>query len=802
MPFPPFTSMLRNYLKIAVRNLVKNKVYSFINIAGLATGMACAILLGLYINDELSYDRYHKNADNIFRVNLHVKWADNEYKLGIASAPFGPALQQDYPEVKKALRVKTSNETLFRVGEKNLYAKNIIYADSTLFSFFDYAFIEGSPQTAHINTTSVILTQKLALALFGQTHGLLGKVVLVKENMPFTIAGVIKDVPTNHHLKFDAILPYVKASGVDLHKWDNFGTMIYVLLNQASDRQKLEAKMPAFYKKYIARSIGDDRGTKVNFKITFQPLADIHLRSTHLMGEENGGNMAYVYTFSAIGLFILLLAIVNYINLSTARSSGRAKEIGVRKAIGSLKRQLVGQFMAESVLLSFLALAVSLLLLYGLLPFFNLIAAKTLTLTIWHGQTVLFLTGFTLLIGVISGLYPAFILSRFKPIAVLKGPLVVRGKGALLRKSLVVFQFAISMSMIVGTIVVYRQLQYMRHTQLGFNQEQVLTIPLKSPSVQQSASVLKSRLLQNSIIKGASLTDGTVGGEMNNKTTFSFYAGGTEQSVSTEYFAVDHDFLNVLQIRLKEGRNFSSDLASDSTGAVLVNEAMLKRLGWKNRTVGLIEFDTKKIQIAGVISDFHLRSLHNQIEPLVLVLHQDRGDNFLIRVSPQNVPAALTYVKNVFEDVNPNQPFEYAFLDQTFAEQYRSDERKGSLFLVFSSIAIFISCLGLFGLAAFTAEQRTKEIGVRKVLGASVASIITLLSQDFLKLVIVAILIASPLAWYAMHRWLESFAYRIDIEWWVFALAGFLAAGIALLTVSFQSIKAALMNPVKSLRSE
>ncbi|MFD2571030.1 ABC transporter permease [Spirosoma soli] len=796
--------MLTNYLKIAVRNLIRNKTYSALTLLGLASGITCAILLGLYVNDELSFDRYHTNADRIFRLNLHIKWADNEFKIGVGSSPMGPALQQEYPEVKQVLRVKPSKETLFRAGEKTLYVKDIIYADSTLFKFFDYDFIEGSPKNALTSRTSVVLTQKLALSLFGKTDGILGKVVTVKENLPFTIAGVIKDAPANHHLTFEAILPYanVAVSGIDPSKWDSFTSMTYVLLNQPGDQSKLESKMATFYKKYIAKAIGADNGTKITFDITFQPLVNMHLRSTHLMGEENGGNMAFVYTFSAIGLFILLIAIVNYINLATARSAGRAKEIGVRKAVGSLRSQLIGQFLTESMLLTFLALMISSLLLFAFLPLFNSLADKTLIINLWSAKTLGLALGFTLLIGLVSGLYPALILSRFKPVAILKGAFTTSGQGIVLRKSLVVLQFTISMVMIVGTIIVYRQLQYMRTTELGFNQEQVVTIPLKAPSVQQTAAVLKSKLLQNAIIKGVSLTDGSVGDGMNDKSTFSFYAGGTEQPVSTEYFSVDHDFLNVLGIKLKEGRNFSPDLASDSTGTVLINEAMLKRLGWKNRTAGLIEFDTRKIPIAGVIRDFHLRSLHNRIEPLVLVFHKDRGDRLLVRVSPQNVPAALAFVKDVYEKVNPNQPFDYAFLDQTFAQQYRSDERKGGLFLGFSGMAIFIACLGLFGLATFTAEQRTKEFGVRKVLGASVSSLVALLSKDFLKLVLIAIVIAAPLAWYAMNQWLQNFAYKINIEWWIFALAGLLAMSIALITVSFQSVKAALMNPVKSLRTE
>ena len=797
--------MTRSYFKIAYRNLVRNKTYSALTLLGLASGMTCAILLGLYVYDELTFDRYHANAANIYRLNLHVKWGDNELNMGVGSAPMGPALQQEFPEISNVLRVNPSHDILFRVGEKALYAKDVVYADSTLFSFFDYSFIDGSPQTALLQPNNVILTQKLALALFGRTNGLLGKVVRIKDEQPLTVAGIIRDVPANHHLTFDAVLPYLnrQLNDVNLDKWDTFGSATYVLLHPNSDARRLDRKMLAFYKKYIAQAIGDDSGQGVTFDITFQPLTAMHLYSNHLLGEANRSNIAYVYTFSVIGLFILLIAIVNYVNLATARSAGRAREIGVRKAIGSLRTQLIGQFLTESILLSLLALSVSLLLVQLLLPLFNYIAAKSLTLDLWNVQTMGVLVGFSLLIGLVSGLYPAFLLSRFKPVAVLKGTFTNSGKSVLLRQSLVVFQFTISIIMIVGTFVVYQQLQYMRHAQLGFNQEQVLALPLKTTSIQHTAKILKDKLLQNPVIKGASLTSGSVGSEMNvKKTTFSFYAGGKEQPVSTEYFSVDQDFLNVLQIGLKEGRNFSTALSSDSTGAVLVNEAMLKRLGWKNRTTGLVELDTKRIPIAGVIRDFHLRSLRNKIEPLILVMHQARGDKLLIRLAPQNVSGALTYIRSVYERVNPNQPFEYTFLDQTFAEQYRSDERKGNLFLGFSGMAIFIACLGLFGLATFTAEQRTKEIGVRKVLGASVSSIVTLLSKDFLKPVAVAILLATPVAWYAMNWWLRDFAYKINVSWWVFALAGGLAVNIALLTVSFQSIKAALMNPVKSLRSE
>lgn len=796
--------MLKNYIKIAWRNLIRNKTYSVITLFGLACGMVCAILLTLYVRDELSFDRYHKNADVIFRVNVHIKWADNEFRLGHGSPPMGPALRQEYPEVKNMLRIKSVGENLFRVGDKALYVKESICADSSLFSFFDYTFSEGTPESALRNPYAVVLTQKLALSLFGKTTGLLGKVVIVKDNIPFTVSGIISDVPPNHHLKFDAILPYtnLQVSGIKPDSWDSFNSSVYVMLNQAAGGKRLEHKMGAFYKKYIAKALGDNVETNATFDITFQPLADIHLRSTHLMGEENGSNLSYVYTFSIIGLFILLIAIVNYINLATARSAGRAREIGIRNAIGSPKMQLIGQFLSESMLSTYLSLFISMLLVYAVLPFFNSITDKVLKFDVFDIQTTIFLVVFALILGLVSGIYPAFILSGFNPVVVLKGAVANAGKGALLRKSLVVVQFSISMMMIVGTIVVYRQLRYMEDTELGFNTEQVLTIPLKSPAVQKAAESLKNKLLQNSAINSVSLIDGSVGEGMNNKSTFFFFVNGKEEAVSSEYFRVDHDFLEVLQVNLKDGRNFNQNIVADSVQEVIVNEAMLKRLKWKDRTVGLVEINGKNIPITGVVKDFHLRSLHNQIEPLVLVRTRFSGDNLVVRISPQNISATLALVKETYNEVVPGQPFEYQFLDQTFAKQYESDERKGSLFLTFSGIAIFISCLGLYGLTTFTAHQRTKEIGVRKVLGGSVRSIVMLLSGDFLKLIIFSIVAATPVAWYVMHKWLQQFPYRITVEWWVFVVAGTAAIAIAICTISFQSVKAALMNPVKSLKSE
>jgi putative ABC transport system permease protein len=794
--------MLQNYLKVAWRNIIRNKTYSALLIASLTTGMTCAMILGLYVYDELRFDQYHKNAANIYRVNLDIKWDKNQLRMAQSSAPFGPALQAEYPEVKNTLRIKTGSQIL-RAGEKIFNAKSMIYADSSLFSFFDYDFSEGNAHTALAGLNGVVLTQKTALAMFGKTSGLIGKTVFTKEKLPFTISAIIREIPASHHLRFDAVLPYMNqaVSGFAPDNWGSFNTVTYLMLDNKSERGKLQSKLPAFYKKYVAKQVGDDTGTKVKFDITLQPLADMRLKSSHLMGEESGNTMQYIYMVSIIGIFILVIAIINYINLATARSISRGKEIGVRKSVGSNKFQLIWQFLAESALMAFLAGTISVFLLYLLLPIFNELADTRLTLAVFGIKGIVLFVGIVLITSLISGFYPAFILSGFKPVAVLKGA-AANGQGFLLRKSLVVLQFGISVVMIFGTIVVNRQLQYMEKAKLGFNQQHVISIPLSGPEAQQSALVLKEKLLQSPLIASVSLTNGSVGEGLNNKSTFSFYANGIENAVSTEYFHVDADFLDVLQIHLSEGSNFSDYPDNDSTDAVLVNKAMLKHLGWKNRRSGLVEIDARKVEITGVVDDFHLRSLHNRIEPLVLVLKKQKASKLLIRVSGRHVPASLRYARKTFEQLNPGAVFEYAFLDQTFGQQYRSDERRGDLFLLFSAIAIAIACMGLFGLATFTAQQRTKEIGVRKVLGASITSIVALLSRDFLKLVLIAIVIASPVGWYLMDNWLRTFAYKTEIVWWVFVLAGLLSIVIALFTVSFQSIRAGLTNPVKSLRAE
>jgi putative ABC transport system permease protein len=795
--------MLQNYVKIAWRNLLRSKTYSLLILAGLACGMTCAIVLGLFVKDELDFDGYHTNADRIYRLVLDIKWADNRYNMATAATPFGPALQREFAEIKNMLRIKQGNQT-FRNGGNVTNVKHLYYADPSLFTFFDYDFIDGDPKTALNGTTNVVLTEKLAQILFGKTSGLIGKTVLVKDNEPFTITGIIREAPANHHLQFDALLPYAnrRVSNADPENWGNFNTFTYLMLDSPELAKKMESKMPAFYEKYIAKTIGDSGKEKIHFGITFQPLSEIHLKSSHLLGEENGSSMRYVYTISIIGLFILLIAIVNYINLATARATGRAKEVGIRKAVGSQKFQLVGQFLSESMLISILAMLVSLFLLQMSLPFFNEIAGKKLAFNLFDFNIIAFFTVFTLVVGLVSGLYPAFILSKYNPAIVLKGSTHSGGQGALLRKSLVVFQFAVSMLMIVGTIVVYRQLEYMNKKELGFDQQQVVSIPLRSPALQQSAIALRDDILKKAGVTSASLTNGTIGSELNNKSTFNFFTKTTDVPISSEHFIVDEQFLSVLKIPVKDGRNFSSAIDNDSSGAVLVNEAMLKRLGWKTLADGLIEVDTRKVEITGVVKDFHLRSLHNQIEPLILILKKNGANNLLVRISQQNIPATIASIKQSFTEINPNQPFEYDFLDQAFAKQYSSDQRRGTMFLSFSGIAILIACIGLFGLATFTAQQRTKEIGVRKVLGASVAEVAALLSADFVKLVLIAIVISVPLAWYLMQAWLQSFAYKIEIEWWVFALAGFTSVVVALLTVGFQSIRAALANPVRSLRSE
>ena len=793
--------MLRNYVKITIRAFWKNKLFSGLNIVGLGVGMAAVWLMVLYVADEWSYDRFHRNADRIVRVVQYAEWPGGSLKLAPTSAPFATALKSDYPDVEKAVRINPEGGGLITFNDKKIDVPNIFFADPTVFDVFTYPFLYGDPGAALSKPQSIVLTRSLAENLFGDARKAVGKVIEFSNHFPNTVTGVIADVPANSHLQFKALrsFPNQYTSG-----WQNSNLYTYLLLAEGSRYKTLEAKLSGFYQKYLKKEMGE-----INYRMELQPLTSIHLHS-HLDYEiSSNGNARTVSIFAAIAALILLIAGINYVNLYTARSLKRTREVGVRKAIGSYRRQLIGQFLTESVLMTLLAGLVSAGLVGMTLPYFNQMADKSLVLGSIP-NTLLIVALFSGSLGALSGLYPALMLSGFRPVTALRGQVGGQLGSNVFKQSLVVFQFVATVALIACSGMVYRQMQFVMHTNLGFNKEQVLTFHISDEGVRQRIEALKEALLRSPLVQSASSASNPIGNNNIGGTGMFFEREGAF-STSTQMvqkFLVDPDYLRTLDIKLLEGRNFSESFKRDQQHAVLINETLAKQLGPKpvgKRVRYFIDEEnhTAEAHIVGVVNDFHIYSLQHKIEPLVLQMPTPADkDNLYVRVQPAKITEALAYIQSVYRTFDPASTLDFHFLDQNFSQQYQAEQKQGEVLLTFTVLAVLIACLGLFGLAAFTAEQRTKEIGVRKVLGASVASIVTLLSKDFLKPVLLAIMIATPLAWYAMHEWLQSFAYKIDLTWWVFALAGLLAIVIALLTVSFQSIKAALTNPVKSLRSE
>ncbi len=793
--------MIRNYLTIALRNLLRQKLYSLIAVFGLAIGISGCLLISLYVADELSYDQYHEQANRVYRVVLQESAAKG---VALSSAPFGPALEQEYPEVQQAVRINTEGGGPIRYGDRQLVANDIFFADPAVFDLFSYRFIAGDPKAALTQPNTIVLTRTLAEKLFPSPAAALGKTVLFANNFPGTVAGVMEDVPHHSHLRFSGLRAFPAAF---TDGWWSLELYTYLLLPEGYDARRLEAKLPQFYRKYLARE-----HENAKFQLKLQPVASIHLHS-HLDHELSAnGDIASVYTFAAIAALVLLIACINYVNLVTARSARRAREVGIRKVVGSGRGQLVGQFLMESSLVVGIALVLAIGIAQLWLPQFNAFTGKAVSLhTLTKGYYLAGLCGGAVALGLLSGFYPAVYLSRFKPVVVLKGAIGHGRTGLFFRQALVVFQFAVSLAMIFSTLVVYRQLQYMNKRDLGFRKEQVLSLHINDRAARLKVPVIRQQLLKNPGVLGVAAASNPIGNNNIAAAGFYFEEDGKMPDATREAqrFMVDHEFLTTMGVTLLQGRNFSPAMRSDSAGAVLVNETLVKRLGWQKplgkRVAYYIDNEgrTAEAKVIGVIKDFHIYSLQHQIEPLVLRLAPPaERDNLYIRIRPGHTQATLAYIRQTYRQFDPDPLYEASFLDQNFAKQYEAEERRGQVFLVFALFAIGIACLGLFGLAAFTAEQRTKEIGIRKVLGASVAGIVAMLSKNFIKLVVIAFGIAAPPAWYAMHQWLRNFAYKIDLEWWLIGLAGGLTLLVAFATVSYQSLKAALTNPVDSLRSE
>lgn len=819
--------MLRNYFKIAIRNLAKHRFYSLINIAGLAIGIASCLIIVLFVMHELSYDRYNTKRDRIYRVNGEIKFAGNHYQLAVAPAPMAEVILNDYPEVESAVRFRSRGSYLVKTTESadNFKEQNVIWADSTFFKIFTVPVLQGNPGTALKEPNSVAISQRAANKYFPNGNPL-GQSLILDNTLNVKVTAVFQDIPETSHFHHDIL---ISMSGLDEAKShaflsNNFNT--YLLLKEGTDAKSFEAKMDGLVIKYMgpeaAEVLGGEfslekfRAAGNKLEYTLMPLTDIHLHSDLTAEMEPNGDIIYVYLFSAVALFILVIACINFMNLSTARSANRAKEVGLRKVMGSLRSHLVRQFLMESTLLSIFSFILALGLAFASLPVFNELASKHLVLP-WRVPAfygILLTT--SILIGFLSGLYPSFFLSAFKPANVLKGNLALGMRSGLIRSSLVVFQFVISIFLIVGTITINRQLNFIQNKKIGFEKDQVLVVN-DAYALGNKIQTFKDEVLKNAFIQRGTISGFLpVSGTWRNNNTF--WPDGTQPNeqnmVGLQNWSVDIDYVKTLGMKIKMGRDFSSEFPSDSS-AVILNETAAKQFGLGNDPIGkrINQFagnrpdgsadpnQVKRSTVIGVVEDFHFESLRQNISALGLFLSKSEG-MVSFRFESRNTQDVIQAVEKSWKALAPGQPFQYSFLDEDFGRMYSSEQRLGKIFAIFTGLAILIACLGLFALTAFTAEQRTREIGIRKVLGASVSGIVLLLSREFGKLIVIAFLIAAPLAWMGVDWWLKNYTYKVDVGIAVYILSGLVAFMVAWLTMGYQSIKAATSNPVDSLRTE
>ncbi len=810
--------MLKNYLTIAFRNLTKHKFYSLLNIVGLSVGLCSFILITQYVLDELSYDQYNTDLHRIYRMDFKGVIGDSQFNTALASAPTAKTMLTDYPEVEDAFRFRGTGNWFIRRkgGEESFKEEKAIYADANFFTFFSIPLLSGDPDNCLKNPNTIVMSEKLASKIFGDDNPV-GQSVILDNKEQFEVTGVFQEIPDNSHFHYDLMLSMESREESRSPVWMSFNFTTYLKLKPGSDPALLEAKFPDLIRKYIGPEIKKFMGMDLDqFKssgnqaeFSLFPLADIHLKSNKLGELEPNGDITYVYLFSAIALFILILACINFMNLSTARSANRAKEVGIRKVMGAYKSHLIKQFLSEAFLITFISTLIATGMALLTLPLFNELASKSIaTEDLLTGSFFLMATLIAVIVGLLAGSYPAFYLSGFRPIAVLKGKLNLGTKSSGIRSTLVVLQFTVSIMMIIGTAIVFDQLNYIQTKKLGFNKNRILMV--------QDAWLLgdKVQSFKNELLADSRITNGTiasflpVGTTNNNNVWFPGTSPSNDQTYVFHNYRIDHDYLETLGMELVEGRNFSKEFQTDST-AILINEAAAKQLGFdqpvgeKLSTYGG-NSDTPEIityKVIGVVKDFHFTSLRENIAPLIFQLGKARG-YVSIKIDGERIPEVIESVKSKWNEFAPGQPFSYSFLDDRFNAMYKAEQQIGNIFSVFAFLAIFIACLGLYGLASFTTEQKTKEIGIRKVLGASISSIVILLSREFIKLVAISFVISSGLTFYFMKDWLEDFAYRTNLNPGTFLLAGLLALVIAWLTMGIQSYRAARMNPANSLRDE
>ena len=817
--------MLKNYFTVAIRNLRKHSFYSFINVAGLSIGVAVCLIILLFVFNEVSYDKHYANADRIYRLQSEIQFGGNHYTMTYGPAPMAAKLVADYPEVEAAIRFRERGSYLVKRTTENIKEEKVIWTDKDFFKIFSVPVIAGNPETALAEPNSIAISESIAQKFFPNENAL-GQMLILDNKMNTKITAIYQNMPANSHFHFDILIAMEGLEEAKTPIWFSNNFQTYMLLREGSSALDLEKKFPDLVLKNVMpqaiQMLGNDfspekfkqAGNKIEY--TLQPLTDIHMKSS-LMGEfEPNFDIKYIYLVAAIAVFILLLACINFMNLSTARSANRSKEVGIRKVMGSFRSHLIGQFLAESTLLSIFSFVLAVGLAYALLPLFNQLSGRELFIPFKEVNMYGLLVLAALLVGLMAGIYPAFFLSAFKPVSVLKGNVALGMKSGFIRSSLVVFQFTVSILLVIGTIAVFKQLNYIQNKKLGFNKDQVIMID-DSYALGDKRQIFKDEIKRNNKILNATISgylpvDGTW------RSDTPWWAEGKEavqeNMVSLQNWGVDHDYIKTLGMTMKDGRDFSLDFPSDSS-AVILNETAAKAfnfsgsiIGSKIQTFGDGENDApdknnlRSLTVVGVVENFHFESLKQNVSPVMIFLSDKPNGIISFRFQSQNSQEIISMIEAKWKEMAPGQPFTYYFLDQRFGNMYAAETRLAKIFGIFSGLAVLIACLGLFALTAFTAEQRTKEIGIRKVLGASVTGIVIMLSKDFGKLVLIAFVLAVPVALYGITWWLKDYTYKTEIGVDLFAFAGLAAFLIAWLTMSFQSFKAASSDPVKSLRSE
>lgn len=779
--------MIKNYTKITFRNLKKHKFYSFINITGLAIGIACCLIIFLWTQNELGYDRFHENAGELYRIAQESPQGGKVFHFAATPSGLGPFLKEQYPEIIHSAR---HTPTRWDIGRKEIhFRERVALVDESFLQMFSFPLLEGTPQAALEDPYSIVISEEMKKKYFAGEDPL-GKTLRVGERLDLNVTGVIQDIPKDSHLRFDCLVPFMLLGEFDFNMkdWENNNYWTYIQLTENASSQEVEAKISGIIQKHVPRS---------SSVLHLQPVVRIHL---YALG--GGGLITYIYIFSGMAVFILLIACINYMNLSTARSANRAREVGIRQVVGANRTQLIKQFMGESILYAFIALIIGLIILHLVLPTFSQLAEKPLRMD-YSVSIILVLIGLTLFTGILAGVYPAFVLSSFQAIRALKGALKSRGGNALFRRILVVTQFSLSIFLIIGTLFVFRQINFMMNMELGYHKENILLVPMRS-QLTRNYQVFKTKLQENPNIISMTRANTTPDIKQSSIADYDITWDGREEGDNfpgINIMGVDADYLRTFQIEMAEGRFFSEQLQTDSTDSWVINEAAAAAMGLESPLGKGVYWSDNKGKIIGVIKDFHFSSLHEEIEPLLM--RMDWGlDNICIRIRPDNISGTIAFIKNTLKDLLPSYAFEYEFLDNRIENLYLAEQRMEKILIFSTIIATFISCLGLLGLASFTAEQRTKEIGIRKVLGSTVAGVVFLLSKEFIKWVLLANLIAWPAAYFAVHNWLQNFAFRTNIGWEIFLLSGSMALVISLFTVCYQSIKAAVANPVDSLRYE